>query len=118
MIYNIQLRCFRKIQEELQNDYVKGNTSIYPEYLVKTYQLLNDFKSSSLPTDIGNGSGIGFSQTKKKKNGSNGGTNTGKREGECTVSGIRNPDTYSRLVLSVLHPRHLPKVHKAATYRH
>ena len=38
---------YKKLQDELENDFAKGN-DLYPKTLVKAYHLLNEFKSTKI----------------------------------------------------------------------
>ena len=67
LIQQVDQKRYGKLQEELENDYTKGNNN-YPVTIVKSYQLLNDSKYSHARSDsVGGGKGIVFIQ--KKGNG-------------------------------------------------
>ena len=54
-----------KLQEELVNDYIKGNNN-YPEDLVKAYQLLSEYKNYQPKAMVTDASGVTFTQKGKK----------------------------------------------------
>ena len=74
MLQHSYQKRYCKLQEDLENDHTKGNPN-YHQMVVKSYQMLNDFKHSTSGSDIGSGAaGISFlqSQGNKKKGGNNG----------------------------------------------
>ena len=67
LIQHADPKRFKKLQDELENDYTKGNDN-YPKSVVKAYQLLNDFKSGASRADNTSnaGRGIAFNQHASK----------------------------------------------------
>ena len=71
---------YKKLQDDLENDFSKGN-DLYPKTLVKAYHLLNEFKCTKvkLDTPFISDSALVFSQNIIP----NGQRNTAKKEPQC-----------------------------------
>ena len=54
-------KCYGRLVEELENDYTKGNNND-PTNIVKSYQLINEYKSWTPRTALPEVSGVAFSQ--------------------------------------------------------
>lgn len=68
LIYQSDKRRFSRLQEELENDYVKGVTTTYPTTVVKAFQMLNDFRHyESTLKKSGPTEGVSFAQNDGKK---------------------------------------------------
>ena len=60
-VINSDLRRYRHLIEELENDYTKGNDN-YPRNMVKYYQLLNKYKQWNPRSILPDSSGVAFLQ--------------------------------------------------------
>ena len=60
-VINSDLRRYRRLIEELENDYKKGNDN-YPRNMVKAYQLLNEYKQWNPRETLPESSGVAFLQ--------------------------------------------------------
>ena len=60
-IINSDLRRYRHLIEDLENDYTKGNDN-YPRNMVKSYQLLNKYKQWNPRATLPESSGVEFLQ--------------------------------------------------------
>ena len=54
-------KSYGRLVKELENDYTKGNNN-YPTNMVKSYQLINEYKSWTPRTSLPEVSGVVFSQ--------------------------------------------------------
>ena len=61
IIINSDLRQYGRLIEELENDYTKGNDN-YTYNMVKSYQLLNEYKQWNPRSTLTESSGVAFSQ--------------------------------------------------------
>ena len=57
---------YGRLVEELENDYTKGNNN-YPKNMVKSYQLINEYKSWTPRTSLPEVSWVAFSQQRNPK---------------------------------------------------
>ena len=55
-------RRYGRLKEELENDFTKGFDT-YPQDMVKSYQLLNEYKNWTLKHHMPESTGVAFSQT-------------------------------------------------------
>ena len=60
-VINSDLRRYRRLIEELENDYTKGNEN-HPRNMVKAYQLLNEYKKWSPRATLPESLGVAFLQ--------------------------------------------------------
>ena len=58
-VINSDLRRYRRLIEELENDYTKGNDN-YPRNMVKAYQFLNEYKQWNPRPTLHESSGVVF----------------------------------------------------------
>ena len=60
-VVNSNLKRYRRLIEESENDYTKGNDN-YPCNMVKAYQLLNEYKQWNPRATLTEASGVAFLQ--------------------------------------------------------
>ena len=60
-VINSDLRRYRRLIEEVEKDYTKGNDN-YPHNMVKAYQLLNEYKQWNQRVTLPESSGVAFLQ--------------------------------------------------------
>ena len=60
-LINSDLRRYGRLIEELENEYTKGNDN-YPRNMVKSYQLLNEYKQWNPRATLPESLGVAFSQ--------------------------------------------------------
>ena len=65
-IFQSDRRRYGKLSEELENSFTKGNDD-YPDNLVSTYHLINEYKNWSPRTNAPDVQGVAFSQKGSKK---------------------------------------------------
>ena len=96
-IHQSDRRRYGKLSEELENAFTKGNDD-YPDNLVSTYHLLNEYKNWSPRSLVPEVHGIAFAQKGKKKKSSSSEDKEWQKDAICTS--VARRDTFDQIVLN------------------